>query len=160
MKILILILGLSLLVSNSTISKIGINSQDKVQNVEPDYKVAVMFINDYVDFLNDRNSNIGLIEWIDSRTDITIDFKTELKGIITKIEKEYPEIGLDFDPIIDAQDRPNKFEIDTKDSDYLIVKGTDWPAFRLILKLKFEFDKWLVDGSGIVNIPIDKQINR
>ena len=160
MKILILILGLSLLVSNSTVSNIENNSQYKNQNGKPDYKVAVIFINDYVDYLNENNSNIGRIDWVNSRTDVTINFKKELIEIITKIVKEYPEIGLDFDPIIDAQDRPEKFKIDIKDSDYLIVKGTDWPTFRLILKLNFELDEWLVDGSGIVNIPIDKQINR
>ncbi len=160
MKIKILIFGLLLLSSNPTVSKTENKPQDKIQNIEPDYEVAIMFINDYIAFCNVRNSSISRIEWIENRTDVTTEFKTELKKITEKAEKEYPEFGLDFDPIIDAQDHPKKFKIDNKDSKYLIVKGTDWSSFRVILKLKFDLNKWLVDGSGVINIPKDKQLNR
>ena len=161
MKILILIISLLLLVSNSVVTKIENKPHVKHQNTEPDYKVAILFINEYMAFCYSINSNISRIEWIENRTDVTTDFKKELKKITTKAEKDYPEFGLDFDPIIDAQDSPEKFEINNKDSEYLIVKGSDWPSsFRVILKLKFELNKWIVDGSGVINIPKEKQLNR
>lgn len=74
--------------------------------------------------------------------------------------KEDSELGLGFDPILDAQDNPDEFEIDYTDSVYLIVKGVKWPEFRLTIKLKFETNKWLVDGSGIVNIAENRRIKR
>lgn len=129
-------------------------------NAEPDYQVAVKFMHDYINFLNDRHSEIGLIEWINNRQDVSSDFKAELNRILIEAEKEDPELGLGFDPILDAQDYPEKFEIDKKESEYIVLKAVDWPEFRLTLKIKSEKNKWLIDGSGIINVPKDKRIER
>lgn len=83
-------------------------------------------------------------------------FKLEYK-------KADPEIGLDADPIFDAQDYPDKgFELETFDSktNYLVVKGKNWTDFKLRIKMVLENDRWLVDGCGIINIPHDKRIAR
>ncbi|SDG82523.1 hypothetical protein [Psychroflexus sediminis] len=127
---------------------------------EPNYEVAIQFINDYLDFINDLESEIALIDWISKRNDVTVEFKNELKRIIDKAKKNDFELGLGFDLILDAQDNPNEFELDKTDSEFLIVKGKDWPDFRLTLKLKPEDNKWLVDGAGIINIPENKRIKR
>lgn len=70
-------------------------------------------------------------------------------------------MGLGFDPIFDAQDYPDKgFKIDKQDSTYVIVKGINWPDFRLSLRLTFEDRQWLVDGAGVINIPTNKRAKR
>jgi len=106
------------------------------QSTEPDYQVALKFINDYLEFTNDRKSDIGLIEWVNSRKDLTVEFKSELKRILDEAEKEDPELGLGFNPILDAQDSPDRFLLDSTDYEFLIVKGEDWTEFRLTLKIK------------------------
>ena len=153
-------MGLSIFNSNAKIT----NDDDKVlilsQKIEPDYQVAVKFINDYVDFLNERNFEIELLQWINNRQDVSNEFKAELKKILFEAEKDNPELGLGFDPILYAQDYPDKFEIEKKESDYIILKGVDWSEFKLTLKLKNVRNNWLVDGSGIINVPKEKRINR
>jgi len=159
--ITILLIALSTLIScNSTGSKSEAINQKTDQTIAPKYEVALHFINEYLDYSNDRKSEIETIEWVNNRTDVTIGFKIELNKIITEAQKQDPELGLGFDPILDAQDSPNEFEIDKTDSEYLIVKGVKWDDFRLAMKLKHEGDVWLVDGSGIINIPENKKIKR
>lgn len=160
MKFLILLIGLTIISCNSDASK-NINSQDSNSETSlPNYDIAIKFINEYVQFCNDRNSKLSTIEYINNQTLVTKEFQSELASIFLKAEKEDPELGLGFDPIFDAQDYPNEFEIEKIDSNYLIVRGKDWSNFRLTLKLKFDGNKWLVDGSGIINIPQNKRIER
>lgn len=130
------------------------------QSSGPNYQLAVQFINDYLDYSNDLQSEIGLIEWVNKRDDVTVEFKSELKRILEDAEKSDPELGLGFDPILDAQDSPNKFELYNTDSEYLVVRGHDWTEFKLTLKMKLVDKNWLVDGSGIINVPKNNRINR
>jgi len=105
-------------------------------------------------------SEIGLIEWVNQRHDVTGEFKNELNRILEEAEKNDPELGLGFDPILDAQDSPNRFKLDKSESEYLIVKGENWTEFRLTLKMKLVDNKWLVDGAGIINVPENRRIKR
>ncbi len=156
----ILLLGLVLLSCQTTESKSENSPTAKSQSTEPNYQVAINFANEYLDFINDRKSEIGRSEWLNSRKDVTVSFKSELERIIGEAEKNDPELGLGFDPILDAQDNPNEFEIEKTDSEFLIVKGKDWPDFQLTLKVKLVDNKWLVDGAGIINVPENKRIKR
>lgn len=156
----IFLLGLIILSCQTIESKSETSVTTTPQSTEPDYQVALKFINDYLDYSNDLKSQIGQIEWIESRTDITTEFKIELKRTLKEAEENDPELGLGFDPILEAQDNPNEFEIDKTDSEFLIVKGIDWPDFLLTLKVKLVDNKWLVDGAGIINVPANKRIKR
>jgi hypothetical protein len=158
--LIILFLGLTIISCNSTNSKNEPAELEQTQNTEPNYQVAIQFINDYLDYSNDLKSEIRLIEWVNKRNDVTTEFKNELKRILDEAEKNDPELGLGFDPILDAQDNPNKFEIDKVASEYLVVKGLEWSEFQLTLKLKYDGNKWLVDGSGIINVPENKRIKK
>ena len=74
-----------------------------------------------------------------------------------------PDLGLDVDPIFDAQDYPDKgFDLESFDrkTNFVVVKGKDWADFKLTLKMVLENENWLVDGCGIINIPKDKRIAR
>lgn len=126
-------------------------------------EVALAFINAYNDNCNKLNKAMGVLGWVNSNNLATQSFKTELKRIIDEAYKQDPELGLDADPILDAQDFPAKgFELDSLDekTNYIRVKGKDWPEFLLTMKVAEENGKWLVDGCGMVNIPVEKRAKR
>lgn len=137
-----------------------IEHQVETPQVEADVQVAVQWINDYVTYCNTTDALPNPVAWVENRTDVSADFKKALKYIMTEAEAEYPEIGLGFDPILDAQDQPSRFEVHEKKGAYLLVRGVDWPEFKVVLKLTRQHEKWLIDGSGMVNIPLDQQISR
>lgn len=139
-------------------SNSGSKGFDSIAPLEIEYAVAVRFINDYVGFLSERNREMGFIEWVDQRTDVSKDFKFELNRIMSEAANEPP--GLGFDPILDSQDFPERVEVHREDGSYVTVKGIDWPQFRLTLKLTYETGSWLVDGSGVVNVPKEKRVDR
>ncbi|MEY3238477.1 MAG: hypothetical protein RI883_2578 [Bacteroidota bacterium] len=129
---------------------------DKVSN-------ALAFINDYVANSNNMANAKNIIDWANSNQLSSEAFKTALKEIIDAAFKEDAEMGLDSDPIYDAQDYPEKgFELASFDekTNYLIVKGIGWFDFKITMKVVEENGKWLVDGCGIVNIPEEKRMER
>lgn len=124
---------------------------------------ALTFINAYVDNCNKMKESIGVVEWTNSNKLTTQRFKTELNRLMEEAYKLEPEIGLDADPIFDAQDYPDKgFELESLDNktNYVVVKGKNWPNFKLTIRMIKENNYWLVDGCGIVNIPITKRKSR
>lgn len=124
---------------------------------------ALKFINAYVDNSNKMVDKVDIVDWVNSNNLTTKGFKVELKRINDDAYKAEPEVGLDFDPILDAQDNPDKgFELETFDerTNYLTVRGIDWPEFKLTMKISEEDGNWLVDGCGIVNIPQDKRAEK
>jgi len=125
--------------------------------------VALKFINDYIDNAEKMNEGIGIVEWVAARHDATNGFKGEVKRIVDEAYAEDPEMGLDADPVFDAQDYDGKgMELESIDekTGYLIVRGKEMKDFKLTMKLKEVNGKWLVDGSGFVNIPLDRRILR
>lgn len=135
--------------------------EEKKGNLPVD--IALDFINSYIDNLNKMNTSIGTVEWVNSNNLTTNRFKTALKKLVDEAYKTDPEMGLDADPILDAQDYPDKgFELESFDheTNFIVVKGKDWPDFKLTIKMVLENGNWLVDGCGIINIPDDRLIAR
>lgn len=129
------------------------NQEDKVAN-------AIKFINAYNDNSNKMGKAVPILDWVNANTQSTQVFKTELKKIIDEAD---PEMGLDADPIIDAQDNPSKgFELESFDeaSNYLTVHGIEQADFKITMKVVEQSGNYLVDGCGIVNIPQDKRAKR
>ncbi|MDV6167556.1 DUF3828 domain-containing protein [Flavobacterium sp. DG1-102-2] len=120
---------------------------------------ALNFINGYVEDCNKEKNSKGVVEWVAASPLATNRLKRELKTMVDEAFKEDPELGLDADPIFDAQDYPEEgFELESLDekTGYVVVRGKKWKEFTLTLKLVNENGKWLVDGCGIVNIPPDR----
>jgi hypothetical protein len=145
--------------------KDSIASIPKETFYQKDNKVenALKFINDYVTNSNKIDNRTEIIEWVNSNNLTTKSFKSELKKIIDDAYKTEPEVGLNFDPILDAQENPEKgFELEVFDekTNYLIIRGKDWQEFKLTMKVAEENGNWLVDGCGIVNIPDSKKSKR
>jgi len=150
---------------NKSETKTKIEKNNSISKVEIDSHFALKFINDYAELCNTKSSSkdtINITDWIEKNNLVTDNFKVIYKNLIDAAEKEDPEMGLDFDPIFDAQDLPDKgFELSKIDkSGYIIVKGKDWDEFQLPIKVIFKDNKWIVDGAGIVNIPKEKQIKK
>ena len=46
------------------------------------------------------------------------------------------------------------FEIESfdRENNFLIIRGIDWPKFKLLIKISRENNTWLIDGCGSINI--------
>ena len=134
-------------------------SSEKVNKVDN----ALKFINGYVEIINKTTDKVVINDWIKSNNLTSKGFQSELIKILDEAYMREPEMGLGFDPILDAQDYPDKgFELESFDgkTNYLTVQGKDWPDFKVTMKIIEVDGNWLVDGCGIINIPYDKRAKR
>ncbi len=146
-------------------SSIASNMQEEVSEASTADKVmnALVFLNGYIEYSNTLGAEINIDDWINSSTLASRAFKLEFRKIIDDANELDPEMGLGFDPILDAQDYPEKgFELESFDekTNYLTVKGIDWADFKVTMKVIEENGNWIVDGCGIVNIPEEKRATR
>jgi hypothetical protein len=130
-----------------------------------DFTVATKFINDYVRFLHEQEDNPDTTElnWIMQQPLLSTNFKTTYKNMVEAGRKADPELGLDFDPILDAQDFPDAgYEIASADpgTNYLVMKAKDEGGFNITMKLTKQKYRWVVDGCGAINIPDNMRAGR
>lgn len=101
-----------------------------------DYEVALKFINDYnKEFLNPHSE---ALEWLAKNKTITQNFVERYKQMVDSAETADPELGMNFDPIVNAQDSDEQgFEIKKVDSilGYLTVRGKSAPNFEIVLRV-------------------------
>lgn len=124
---------------------------------------ALKFINSYVQNCSKTEKQLEMTDWVATSKMTTVHFNEKMQEIIDEAYKEDPELGLDFDPIFDAQDYPDEgFELESLDekTNYLIVRGKKWKEFKLTMKMRLQNGKWLVDGCGFVNIPPNNRANK
>jgi hypothetical protein len=125
------------------------------QHEVPDFNVALTFINDYTRHC----TSVDMDKWIPKHKLLSDNFKSAYKAFVDSVRREDPEMGLDFDPIFDAQDYPDKGfflkEIDSADR-CVTVEGKNWNDFTVVLKVVRKSGKSLVDGAGIIHMPKDK----
>ena len=164
MKTLVILISLISLIScnqsTKTVVKTNVIDDKKPRRIlNYDYNIALKFINEYTENCNNQIgdtvnlSNTDL--WIQNNKYLSKDFKSKYKSIIETAKKNDPELGLDFDPIFDAQDFPDKgftiYEIDSINQ-FVKVKGIDWDEFKLTLKVINKNNTTFIDGIGIVNM--------
>jgi hypothetical protein len=122
----------------------------------PNPQVGVDFLNAYIANCNKYENAVDILEWSKANSFSTKIFKTELEAIVKKAWKEDPELGLGFDPILNAQDYPDEgvelLEFDSE-TGYLTVKGVDWDSFQVKMRMIIKDGKTMVDGSGVINMP-------
>jgi len=155
LRIITIILLLTLFTCKKSISQEKEVTIEQTENQNSAEKIALDFINKYVEYCNNRNSEQELIEWISEQKNVTGNFKIELKRIISEAEKKEPELGLGFDPIFDAQDYPDDgFETEkfNKHSELVTVKAKNWSDYKLNIKVERKNEQWLVNGIGIINM--------
>lgn len=135
----------------------------RTETATPDFDVALKFINDYAEYCDQSMKHEAIdSNWIYNNELLTDSFKKRYKSVIDSAFVAEPELGLDADPIFDAQDYPDKgFEmIKTDKNGFVSVRGKDCTEFVVVLKVISQNGKWLVDGAGIINIPTDKRAKR
>lgn len=124
---------------------------------------SLKFINGYVENANRMGKALETREWVKQNPLVTKSFVKAVTNLIDDAEKADPELGLDFDPIFDAQDYPEEgFQVVQADekTGYVTVSGKEWTDFKLKLKLIREGQHWLVDGAGVINIPEEERTSR
>lgn len=156
----ILLLTIGFTACQSLTSESNINQKNTITKIPAKYEVARQFINAYADYSNDRSAEIGILDWVNNQETVSVNFKAGLEEIINEAEKLNPDLGLEFDPIFEAQDFPDSFEFTSYEGDFVTVMGHEFPDFKLTMKVVEVNKRWLVDGSGIVNIPEEKRVKR
>lgn len=138
------------------------DSKSQDANKGSDTTVALKFINDYVLFCTKNRSVLNYPKWIKNNKIATDEFKALYIEMIDAATKDDEAVRLEFDPIFNAQDFPEKgFTLSQSgDDEYITVKGKDQPAFKTVIKMKSVGGRWMVDGAGVVNIPRKKQVKR
>ncbi len=124
---------------------------------------AQSFMNEYIEYSNKvmaQKTSITPDQWVEKNNKLTNAFKTAYRNMVDKAKKAGDE-GLDADPVLDAQDYPEKgMVLDSCDGDFVTLKGKDWEGFKVVVKMIKTNSGWLVDGSGIINVPKEKRAAR
>lgn len=164
MKNLILILFVLLGVSckTQTNEKTKILTESKNAGMTPDFNVALTFINDYAEFCEPKSPPAIDSTWIERNPLLTENFKARYKAIFDSAEIANPESGLECDPIFYAQDNDSKYIILKADSinGYVTMCGKEWKESIVVMRVIYQNDKWLVEGSGMINIPKEQFIEK
>jgi hypothetical protein len=119
---------------------------------ELDPQVALEVMNDYIENCNARKDS-G--KWVENQKLLTEDYKKDYKKMMREAWEDDPEMGLGFDPILDAQDYPDEgFKISSKkssDDSIIILEGKDGEIVNV--RLVDVNGKWFVDGTGVIRMP-------
>lgn len=121
---------------------------------------CLKFMNEYLTYRDSvRPNEMEFTWWIVANPMLTEDFKVEYRQLVESYRAHDPELGLDWDPILEAQDSPIAFELNTIHANgYLTINGTDWKEFKVIVRVAQIDGRWLIHGSGRINIPEEKRI--
>lgn len=111
--------------------------------------IAEKFLNDYVKV---KNSDA----WLMRHKTLTHHFKNAYQHLVAEAKRQDPELGLDFDPIFNAQDYPEQgFKVTGCDEKTNIVtlsgKSKDWENFQVNIKVLPNTGQ--IDGAGVINMP-------
>ena len=128
-------------------------------------QAALKFINGYVQYMQQYRPDSN--QWVAKHKTLTPSFKTTYKKLIDAALKEDPELGLGFDPILDGQDFADKFDkikSCNEKSGVMLLSGSWGPdtkeRMEVAVKPVNKNGKWLIDGSGVINIPETEQAPR
>lgn len=152
----------------------GSKSQDKDKSahnvtesgdvsVDNSADVAQHFLNQYIENMFHFESYADIVDWIESNDYVTADFKNEYTHLVNKAYEKDPQMGLVFDPIIDAQDFPSEgFEVESYDSitKLVVLKWKNWEEFKVHAKIKQINEVWKFDGCGVINMQEEERAIR
>ncbi len=130
--------------------------EKKENNESEDCKIAINFINSYLNQIDpDKKSNLTTEDWVKQNVLATESFKKEYIATVKKAIEEDPELGLEYDHILDAQDYPNEgFDSENCASKNGVVKLSvkNWNGYFLIIKLIEDNGLKKVDACGTIRI--------
>ncbi len=94
--LLIILFGAAISCRNSGDATDAIVDLKKPENHSPDYNMAITFINDYLTYFHESNSELTPVQWIDNRKDVTAGFKMNFTGYTLKQTRQTPMPALDL----------------------------------------------------------------
>lgn len=124
-----------------------------LRNRDAAISTAVNFVNDYVTYNDSAGVRASPKDWLAAQPNVTEMFKQKLKEVVDAAQVQ--ESGLDADPILNAQDFPERgFEFDSSDSTakFIVVRAIGQPEFKVTVKVIGQQGKFWVDGCGVVNV--------
>ena len=145
---------------DNSVSEADMKNDVELEIAKFDPANALKFINAYVENCNKAGDAAEAVVWAQSNALATPAFKSTLYNLVTKANEADPEIGLGYDPILNAQDYPQQgFILDSVDklNGLVYLKDKETGAYKLTMKLVENKGQWLVDGCGVVNIPEENQ---
>ena len=116
----------------------------------------VQYYKEYLHKPSKGNSDKALIRWVNANPNLSDAFKQALRKAVVDARKADPEMGLDSDPIINAQDFPEKgyrakdIQV-TGDIATVVMEGIDSPDFKISVQLVRSANKWKIDAIGDIN---------
>lgn len=119
----------------------------------PDVQVALQFMNAYVQHIREGAGD-DQNRWIVGHPLLTVRCREAWLKMMDKAYKDDPEMGLGFDPFLNAQDYPEKgfeWKGGRDSSGWFRLSGVDWPDFTVPVRVVLEDDAWKVDAAGAVN---------
>lgn len=121
-------------------------------------EVAVRFMNEYIRFLEGERKNstpMSVEDWLLQSQLVTPNLRGEFKKVTKAGYESDPEIGWDFDLLLDAQDWPDQGLLfyACKQKNFVELQGKNWAEFKLVVKVVPIGSVYRVDGAGVVNIP-------
>jgi hypothetical protein len=141
----------------------GVSYADCMQGA----KVAEKFMQSYIIYLHNSDYQHDALkkapptdsfeQWLHKNRFVSENFKKSYRQLLAQAMKEDPELGLDFDPVFNAQDYPDKgFKIMACDEKMGLItfvgKSKDWASFKVYAKVLKKEKAWLVDGMGAINM--------
>lgn len=134
-------------------------NDDAVWSETENYQAALDFINGYVENIE----TMEILEYVNQSTLASANLKAALEMIVIEAWETNPKIGLDFDPLFDAQDFPSEgMELHEFNSEtgHVLMKGIGWDEFIVAARIIKQNDYILVDGCGVVNMSEQEMASR
>lgn len=135
-----------------------------VEEQNENCKTALKFINLYLkQIFPFKESSKTTEDWVKQNTLVTESFKKEYITTVKKALEVDPELGLEYDYILDAQDYPEEgLVIEHCDNKKGIVKlkVKNWNRYFLIIKLIKENGKTKVDACGTIKVPENERYKK
>lgn len=129
--------------------------ENSVATREQQTAPAIQFINEYLQVFSNMTSIDDVVDWV-LRTELASEnFKQTYYNMVTEAYEADPIVGLGYDPVLDGQDADTEYELVSYDdeSHFLLIRGVNFDYFTTTMKVVEIDGKWLVDGSGDINIP-------
>ena len=113
-------------------------------------KPALEFINGYIS----KPLQTDEYQWLSDSKLVTKDFIYSYKNMREQGFERDPELGLGYNPIVIAQDTPDRYQtkLCSAIESSVTVSGVGMPHFETVIFLKKLNGTWLVNGAGHVNV--------
>ena len=117
-------------------------------------RTAITFINGYVAFIEGNSNEFPPYSWVQENALLSHELKSAYKATIEAGYLEDPELGIGYDPILNAQDIPSNkgyMAISCNPEKHTVeLQGKESKAFRNTVELTYVGGRWLIISIGSI----------